>query len=93
MSDRICPHCSSVLDSWIGPPETGWGEIFVCNNNDCSHYLLSNSCLEDQGAKECLGFRYAEDPCNRYEGFNLLAWFPRELKAKAQALRESMTAS
>ncbi|MCA1945911.1 MAG: hypothetical protein LDL30_11630 [Desulfovibrio sp.] len=89
MDQRTCPHCHSVLESWIGPPESGWGELFVCNNNDCQYYLTSNTCLVEQGGKDCLGFRYAEDPMNNYSSFNLLSWFPASLKEKAQALMEA----
>lgn len=92
MEQHTCPHCNSVLESWIGPPESGWGEIFVCNNNDCHYYLASNTCVTDQGGKECLGFRYAVDPENNNNSFNLLSWFPPELKKKAEELAASTNA-
>ncbi len=93
MEQHTCPHCNSVLESWIGPPETGWGELFVCNSNECVHFLTSNTCLTSQGGKDCQGFRYAIDPDNKNKPFNLLSWFPRELKEKAEALIEERNAS
>lgn len=90
MSDkRICPHCNTELDSWMGPPETMWGEIFVCNNDDCSFYLSSNESLCDQGAKESMAVRYAVDPMNHDKPFNLLSWMPPAVREKARKFMES----
>lgn len=86
---RICPHCDIELESWIGPPETMWGEIFVCNNDECVYYLSSNDCLSEQGAKESLAFRYAVDPMNNDKSFNLLSWMPPAIREKARHYMES----
>ncbi len=86
---RICPHCDIELESWIGPPETMWGEIFVCNNDECVYYLSSNDCLSEQGAKESLAFRYAVDPMNNDKSFNLLSWMPPAIREKARQYMES----
>lgn len=87
LETRHCPHCDCQLEEWAGPPETGWGLILVCNNNDCEYYLSSNDCLVEQGGKDMLGFRYAEDPDNKYTSFNLLSWFPKSAREKAAACR------
>jgi hypothetical protein len=83
--NAACPHCGVALDSWIGPPESMWGEILVCNNNDCTFFLGSSNELCEQSAKENLGCRYAVDPDNGYKPFNLLAWCPRTVRDKAQS--------
>lgn len=77
MSDnRQCPHCNCTLDPWIGPPESGWGMILVCNNDDCTWYRNSNKDIQEQGGKDMLGYKYAEDPANNYEAMNLVCWVP-----------------
>ena len=48
--------------------------------------------MTDQGGKECLGFRYAIDPENNNSSFNLLSWFPPELKKKAAELSAAQDA-
>lgn len=73
-TDRTCPHCGQTLSPWEGPPETGWGLILVCNNNGCKYFLGSTGDCSQFGAHPKLGFRYAEDPENNYESFNLLAY-------------------
>jgi hypothetical protein len=74
--NRCCPHCGVRLESWMGPPETGWGELLVCNNNECMHYLTSNDCCVEHGASPRYGFRYAEDTMNNYAPFNLVSYYP-----------------
>lgn len=80
--ERFCPHCSQKLESWIGPPETMWGLILVCNNNSCSYFLNSGETVESYGGHPNLSFRYAEDPENNFECFNLLSYCPDDLKNK-----------
>ncbi len=87
-SDHTCPHCDKALDSWIGPPESGWGELFVCNNDECHFFLTSNSSLIEQGAKESMGVRYAVDPMNKCRPFNLLAWMPPAVRERAKVYME-----
>ena len=75
MSDaRCCPHCGTQLEPWMGPPETGWGELLVCNNNKCSVFASSKDCITNKSEDSPLGCRYAEDPQNEYKSINLLAW-------------------
>ena len=74
LEDRYCPHCKAQLQSWIGPPETGWGEILVCNNNECTFYVGSKTDIQNKDEDNSLGCRYAEDPDNCYTAVNLLAW-------------------
>lgn len=76
MSDeaRFCPHCQAQLEEWAGPPETGWGIILVCNNNQCTFFKGSNKCIIGLEEDSPMGCRYAEDPDNSYIPFNLLAW-------------------
>ncbi len=73
--DRFCPHCGAKLESWIGPPESGWGEILVCNSNDCTFFRTSNTDILHRREGSKLGCRYAVDPDNGYKSFNLLAWY------------------
>lgn len=75
LEERFCPHCGAKLESWIGPPESGWGEILVCNNNDCSFYRGSQTGIRHKEEDNHLGCRYAENPDNGYEAFNLLSWY------------------
>ncbi|MHC1790703.1 hypothetical protein [Solidesulfovibrio sp.] len=74
LEERYCPHCKAQLQPWVGPPETGWGEILVCNNNDCTFYIGSKTDIQHKDEDNSLGCRYAEDPDNGYTSFNLLAW-------------------
>ena len=71
---RCCPHCGAVLEAWIGPPESGWGEILVCNNNECPYFKGSPGSSRNTEEGQPLGTRYAEDPANSYQSFSLLAW-------------------
>jgi hypothetical protein len=74
MEERYCPHCEEKLQNWVAPPDTGWGEILVCFNNECPHYAGSPDEIENKGdANRALGCRYAENPDNNYRSFNLLA--------------------
>lgn len=75
LEERFCPHCAVKLESWIGPPESGWGEILVCNNNECTFYLGSQTSINHKDEDNNLGCRYAEDPDNGYTSFNLLSWY------------------
>lgn len=75
LEERYCPHCGAKLESWIGPPESGWGEILVCNNNECVFYRGSQKDIRNKDEDNSLGCRYAEDPDNGYTAFNLLAWY------------------
>lgn len=70
-----CPHCQSELASWIGPPESGWGEILVCNNNDCPFFRGSNQDITHKDEDNSLGCRYAVNPDNGYKPFALLSWY------------------
>ena len=72
--ERFCPHCGSKLETWIGPPESGWGEILVCNNNECRYYRDSKTDILYKDEDKNLGCRYAENPDNGYKPFALLAW-------------------
>jgi len=71
---RCCPHCGSALEPWIAPPESGWGEILVCNNNECPYFKGSPNTIRNTEEGQPLGTRYAEDPCNNYQSFSLAAW-------------------
>jgi len=73
-TDRKCPHCGEILQPWEGPPETGWGLILVCNNNQCPYFCSSNDCVANFQPESKLGFRYAEDPMNNYASFNLASY-------------------
>lgn len=77
---RACPHCGEKLSPWEGPPETGWGLILVCNNNECKYFQNSTGDCAQFGAHPKLGFRYAEDPENNYQCFNLLAYCSNLMK-------------
>lgn len=79
-TDRCCPHCGQRLESWIGPPETMWGLVLVCNNNQCPYYLNSAQTVENFGGHPSLSFRYAEDPENNYASFNLLSYCPAGIR-------------
>jgi hypothetical protein len=75
MSDtRCCPHCGVELAEWLGPPETGWGKILVCNNNECTFFKGSPAAIRNTEEGQPLGCRYAEDPDNNYIPFSLVAW-------------------
>lgn len=71
---RFCPHCGSQLEEWLGAPETGWGIILVCANNSCEFFRGSKDDILYTEEDSPLGCRYAEDPENRFESFNLLAY-------------------
>lgn len=73
---HTCPHCGSELQIWIAPPETWWGEILVCNNNECPYFKGSNENIANKRDDSRLGCRYAIDPGNEYKPFNLLSWCP-----------------
>lgn len=73
---RLCPHCGQPLEIWIGPPESGWGELLVCNNNGCCYYTGSQTDIRYKDEDNHLGCRYAENPDNDYKPFALLAWMP-----------------
>ncbi len=73
---RRCPHCNQPLERWLAPPETGWGYLMVCFNNECSFYINSKHNIVNKGAAKNLGCRYAEDPANNYHPINLLAYVP-----------------
>ncbi len=74
---RTCPHCQQELTKWLAPPETMWGEILVCFNNECPFFMNSSDEIENKGeANRAMGCRYAEDPGNGYQSFNLLAVCP-----------------
>jgi hypothetical protein len=65
------------MTAWVAPPETMWGEIYVCFNNKCPFYRTSPDLIENKGGgNRLLGCRYAEDPANGYKSFNLLAICP-----------------
>ena len=72
--ERTCPHCGSKLEIWTAPPETGWDEILVCNNNECTYYRNSKCDILYKDEDQNLGCRYAENPDNGFKPFNLLAW-------------------
>ncbi len=76
LEERFCPHCKQKLEPWIAPPETWWGEILVCNNNECPYYKDSDKTIYNKRSDSRLGTRYAEDPGNGYKPFNLLSWCP-----------------
>ena len=73
LEDKICPHCQKPLEPWLGPPDSGWGVILVCYNNECPHYAGSNNDIAGKRDDSKLGCRYAENPENGYKPFNLLA--------------------
>lgn len=71
---RYCPHCHQELTLWLAPPDSGWGEILVCFNNECVFYKGSrDDILHKSADMQHLGCRYAENPDNGYKPFNLLA--------------------
>lgn len=74
LEERDCPHCQKRLEPWLGPPDTGWGVILVCNNNECSYYAGSKDDILNRREESNLGCRYAEDPDNKYVPFALVAW-------------------
>jgi len=77
MEIRYCPHCKMELTHWEAPPDTGWGTLLVCFNNECSFYRNSVDDIENKGDERSrIGCRYAEDPANNYQAFNLLAYCP-----------------
>jgi hypothetical protein len=74
---RYCPHCEEQLERWEAPPETCWGEILICSNNECAFYRNSAEDIENKGeANRALGCRYGEDPRNNYHPINVLAICP-----------------
>ena len=74
METRYCPHCNAQLEEWIGPPESGWGILLVCQNNDCEFYRGSADDILHKGEdNRGLGCRYAENPDHGYKPLNLLA--------------------
>ncbi len=73
LEDHDCPHCKEPLKPWLGPPESGWGVLLVCNNNECSYYKDSDKEIINKRDDSKLGCRYAENPENGYKSFNLVA--------------------
>lgn len=73
LEDRVCPHCNTPMEAWLAPPDSGWGVIVVCNNNECPHYKGSDSDIINKRDDSRLGCRYAENPENGYSPINLLA--------------------
>jgi len=71
---RTCPHCGSELGEWEAPPESGWGLLLVCNNNDCTLFANSGCSIENKDPENSFGCRYAENPDNGYKPINILAW-------------------
>lgn len=71
---RSCPHCGSLLCSQIGPPDSGWGELLVCENNECVVFSGSNENIRYKPSDSPLGCRYAEDVDGGYKPFNMLAF-------------------
>ncbi|WP_419787519.1 hypothetical protein [Pseudodesulfovibrio sp.] len=76
LEDRDCPHCGKPMTPWLPPGETGWGVILVCENNNCSFYLGSESDIANKRDGSHLGCRYALNPDNGYKPINLLAVCP-----------------
>lgn len=74
LEERNCPHCGKMLEPWLGPPETGWGVILTCNNNECPYFAGSKEDILHRRDDSPLGCRYAEDPDNGYKSFALAAW-------------------
>ncbi len=72
--ERCCPHCGVTLTSTIGPPDSGWGELLVCENNDCVIFSGSNDTIRYKPSDSPLGCRYAEDVEGGYKPFNMLAF-------------------
>lgn len=73
LEDHDCPHCNVPLTPRIGPPDSGWGIILVCDNNECSYYKGSDKEIINKRSDCTLGCRYAENPDNGYKPFNLVA--------------------
>lgn len=74
---RFCPHCNEEMEYWLAPPESGWGYIYICFNNQCEFYRGSVDEIENKGEdKRRLGCRYAEDPSNYDRPVNILAYCP-----------------
>ena len=73
LEDRVCPHCNTPMEPFLGPPDSGWGVLVVCNNNECPHYKGSNEDIMYNREGSTLGCRYAEDPDAGYQSLNLLA--------------------
>jgi hypothetical protein len=73
LEDRVCPHCKKPLEAWLAPPETGWGVIVVCFNNECEYYKGSGEDIINKRDASRMGCRYAENPDNNYASFNLVA--------------------
>jgi len=74
LETRACPHCGKELSPWVGPPESGWGEILVCCNNECPYFKGSPGSIRHAEEGQPLGTRYAEDPDNNYTSFSLVSW-------------------
>ena len=73
LEDRVCPHCHKPMEAWLAPPESGWGVIVVCFNNQCPHYVGSDKEIVNKRDESRMGCRYAENPDNNYTPFNLVA--------------------
>lgn len=71
--DLNCPHCGRPLEPWLGPPDSGWGVILVCWNDQCPHHVGSDDAICNKRGDSNLGCRYAVNPDNGYQPFNLLA--------------------
>ncbi|MBN2139601.1 MAG: hypothetical protein JW718_01225 [Desulfovibrionaceae bacterium] len=74
LEDHDCPYCKKPLEPWVAPPESGWGVILVCNNNDCPFFVGSDKDIHNKRDDSNLGCRYALNPDNGYKPFNLVAW-------------------
>jgi len=72
--ERRCPHCGALLVAQLGPPDSGWGEILVCENNECKYFLGSDKDIRYKPGDSPLGCRYAEDCEAGFRPFNMLAF-------------------
>lgn len=73
LEDHDCPHCGKPMEAWLAPPDSGWGVILVCYNNQCPHYKGSDKDIVNKRDDCTLGCRYALNPDNGYKPFNLVA--------------------
>ncbi len=74
---RYCPYCEQEMDYWLAPPDTGWGYLYVCFNNQCQFYRDSSEDIANKSEDQTkFGCRYAEDPVMNYQPINLLAYCP-----------------
>ncbi|GAB6162007.1 hypothetical protein JCM12298_11660 [Desulfothermus naphthae] len=74
---RYCPYCHQEMEYWLAPPETGWGYIYVCFNNQCTFYRNSSDNILNKGEDQRhFAARYGEDPANNFHPINILAYNP-----------------